>query len=169
MRRAGFLLGIVLWSGCSGTDLSPIGFVNKTQHSDAQLWAIWKAAQTHLSQQIDLNPLQQDFFGMPPQILAGDRRVWEIAPRQLLVARVPDISSAALYAASGINRPDPTGLIGCPQPCNVHYAPAYSFYTPPLSRYATSWEFNGNNFDLLLQYEFENHILNSLGYDMRWR
>jgi hypothetical protein len=74
-----------------------------------------------------------------------------------------------LYAAMGMQHTDPTGLIACPQPCNVHYAPAYSLYAQPATRYAASWEFSGNNFDFLMQYEFENQILNALGYDMRWR
>ena len=64
---------------------------------------------------------------------------------------------------------NPTGLIACPQPCNVSYAAAYSLYSQNVSRYAASWEFVGNNFDALVQYEFENHILQGLGYDMTWR
>jgi hypothetical protein len=60
-------------------------------------------------------------------------------------------------------------MIACPQLCNVHYAAAYSLYRPPLTSYAASWEFKGNNFSQLLEYEFENQILNALGYDMRWR
>ena len=55
------------------------------------------------------------------------------------------------------------------QPCNVSYAAAYSLYAQNVSRYAVSWEFAGNNFDALVQYEFENHILQALGYEMRWR
>jgi hypothetical protein len=74
----------------------------------------------------------------------------------------------ALYSY-GRQPADPTGLIACPQPCNVSYAAAYSLYTQNTSRYAASWEFAGNNFDALVQYEFENHILQALGYDMRWR
>jgi DNA-binding MarR family transcriptional regulator len=68
-----------------------------------------------------------------------------------------------------MQRADPTGLITCPQPCNVRYAPTYSLDSRPMSRYAASWEFSGNNFDFLLQYEFENQILSALGYDMQWR
>src|SRR5450631_368097 len=73
------------------------------------------------------------------------------------------------FASTGMNRPDPTGLIACPQPCNVNYAAAYSLYEQNSSRSAASWEFAGNNFDVLMQYEFENHILEQLGYAMRWR
>jgi len=36
-------------------------------------------------------------------------------------------------------------------------------------RYAASWEFSGNNFDVLVEYEFENQILNALRYDLKWR
>ena len=60
-------------------------------------------------------------------------------------------------------------MIACPSSCNVRYSTAYSFYQPELTKYAASWEFDGNNFEVLLEYEFENHILNALGYDMTWR
>jgi hypothetical protein len=166
----GLLLGIVLLNGC-GTDKPslPAGFVNRTEHSDAQLWALWQAAQQTLSQQIDLNPVERVLDGAPPQILPGDARVWNVSPHQLLVSSEPDVASAALLAATGMERANPTGLIACPQPCNVRYAPAYSLYSPPASRYAASWEFSAGNFDFLVQYEFENQILAALGYDMRWR
>jgi hypothetical protein len=51
----------------------------------------------------------------------------------------------------------------------VNYAPAYSEYAQPVSRYAASWESSESNFDFLVQYEFENQILHALGYDLRWR
>lgn len=166
-------LMVLLLEGCggvgAGANPSAVGFVNQTQHTDTELWALWKAAQQNLSQQIDLNPLQRTQSNVPPDILPGDPRVWNIQPQQLVVAARPDVSSAALLAATGTNRPDPTGLIACPQPCNVSYAAAYSLYGPNVSRYASSWEFAGNNFDALVQYEFENHILQALGYDMTWR
>jgi hypothetical protein len=38
-----------------------------------------------------------------------------------------------------------------------------------VTRYAASWEFQGDNFSLILQYEFENQILAELGYSLRWR
>jgi hypothetical protein len=172
MRRIlrGLLLGIVLLNGC-GTEkpLPPIGFVNQTQHSDTKLWTLWHAAQQDLSHQIDLNPMQRVLTDAPPQVLPGDWRVWNISPRQLSVSSQPDVSSAAFFASTGIDRSDPTGLIACPQPCNVHYAPAYSLYAQPTSRYAASWESSEDNFDFLVQYEFENQILNALGYDLQWR
>jgi|SRR5450432_135611 hypothetical protein len=153
----------------AGANPTAAGFVNQTQHTDAELWTLWTAAQQKLSQQIDMNPLQRTQSNVPPDILPGDPRVWSIQPQQLVVAARPDVASAALLAATGMNRPDPTGLIACPQPCNVSYAAAYSLYGPNVSRYAASWEFAGNNFDALVQYEFENHILQALGYDMTWR
>jgi hypothetical protein len=171
MRRQllALVMGIVLLAGC-GARMSPaVGFVNHTQHSDAQLWSLWKAAQQNLSQQIDLNPLQRTLGNAPPHLLPGDSRVSTVSPRQLVVSSQADVSSAVLYAATGTNRPDPTGLISCPAPCNVNYAAAYSLYSKPVSRYAASWEFSGNNFDVLVQYEFENQILDELGYDMTWR
>ena len=128
-------LMVLLLEGCGSGGAgaganSAAGFVNQTQHTDAELWALWKAAQQNLSQQIDLNPLQRTQSNVPPDILPGDPRVWNIQPQQLVVAARPDVSSAALLAATGASRPDPTGLIACPQPCNVSYAAAYSLYGP---------------------------------------
>ena len=163
------IMSCVLFSACGNGADADLGFVNETQHSDAQLWALWKAAQTNLSRQIDLNPLQRQFSSVAPDILRGDSRVLEVSPHQLVVSSQPDVPSAALYAATGTNHTDPTGLIVCPQPCNVSYAAAYSLYLRPASHYAASWEFAGNNFDALVQYEFENQILKALGYDMKWR
>ena len=159
----------VLFSGCGNGPDSDVGFINETQHSDAQLWNLWKAAQANLSQQIDLNPLQRQFSSVAPNIVPGDSRALNVSPHQLVVSSQPDVPSAALYAATGTNRPDPTGLIVCPQPCNVNYAAAYSLYSRPASHYAASWEFAENNFNALVQYEFENQILKALGYDMKWR
>jgi hypothetical protein len=117
-----------------------VGFVNQTQHTDRQLWAIWKTAQQNLNQQIDLNPLEQVFTGAAPNVLPGDARVWSVSPRQLVVAAQTDVSSAEFYAATGDQRSDPTSLIACPQPCNVYFAAAYSLFQKPTTRYAASWE-----------------------------
>jgi len=92
-----------------------------------------------------------------------------VVPHQPLVAARSDVSSSVLLAATGDYRADPAGLIACPHPCNVRHAPAYWFYQQPLTRYAASWEFDGDNFSVILQYEFENQILSNLGYDMKWR
>jgi hypothetical protein len=35
-----------------------------------------------------------------------------------------------------------------------------------LGIYAASWDGHPQNFDLILQYEFENQILSELGYDL---
>ena len=162
-------LMIVLLQGCRGANPPAVGFINQTQHTDSELWVLWQAAQQNLSQQIDMNPLQRTQSNVPARILPGDPRVWNVSPGQLRVAPQTDVSSAVLFAATGMNRPDPTGLIACPQPCNVSYTAAYSLYAQNASRYAASWEFAGNNFDALVRYEFENHILQGLGYDMTWR
>ncbi|MGC1435935.1 MAG: hypothetical protein WA847_08590 [Terriglobales bacterium] len=172
-KRAVFtvILTMVLL-GCGGSPHSPVaapGFVNQTKHSDADLQALWAEAQQSVAQQIDLNPLQQLSGKVSPETLPGDARALGVEPRQLLVAAEPDVSSEALFSATGKQRTNPTGLIACPQPCNVRYATAYSFYQPELTKYAASWEFKGDNFNVILEYEFENHILSALGYDMTWR
>src|SRR5262249_935867 len=106
---------------------------------------------------------------VPAVILPGDGRALSTPPHHLLVAAQPDVSAETLLVASGISRSDPTGLIACPPPCNVRFAPAYSPYRPASTQFAASWESAGDNFDLILQYEFENQILFTLGYDLRWR
>ena len=169
MRRPlrALVLTILLLEGCGGSN--PARFINQTRHSDAEWWALWKAAQQNLSQQIDLNPLQRTLAKVPAQMLPGDARVWNVQPWQLTVSSRLAVSSTALFTATGREPADPTGLIAYPQPCNVRYAAAYSLYTHNTSRYAASWEFAGNNFDALVQYDFESQILQALGYDMRWR
>jgi len=171
-RSAVMVIFTVVLLGCGGSPHSPVpavGFVNQTQHSDADLQAIWADAQRSVAQQIDLNPLQQLSNNVHPDTRPGDPRALTEEPHQLLVAGVPDVSPEALFAATGEHRADPTGMIACPQPCNVRYSTAYSFYEPELTKYAASWEFDGDNFDVILEYEFENHILNALGYNMTWR
>jgi len=165
-----FALLIVLW-GCGGgmPGPAPNGFINQTQHTDAELWAMWHQAQQSVAQSIDLNPLERSQTGAAAVTLPGDPHALQIMPHQLTVSAQPDVSSSTLLAATGDLRSDPTGLIACPQPCNVRYAAAYSAYHSPVTKYAASWEPQENNFSFLLEYEFENQILNELGYDMRWR
>jgi hypothetical protein len=156
--------------GCAGnkSQSAPVGFLNQTTHSDADLWTIWSLAQKSVANQINLNPVQQTVENAPPDILPGDSRSLSVMPHQLTVGPQPDISSAIL-AAAGIHRPDPTGMISCPQPCNVRYTTAYSRYDPAATIYASSWESSENNFRDILEYEFENQILFALGYEMTWR
>src|ERR1700731_3807566 len=89
--------------GCGGSPHSPAaaGFVNQTQHSDADLQAIWTAAQHSVAQKIDLNPLQRLSFNVPPDIRPGDLRALSQLPRQLTVAAEADVSSGVLFAATG--------------------------------------------------------------------
>lgn len=164
-----FLLGLTLL-GCGGQpNKLPLGFVNRTQHSDQDLQMIWKAAQQSLAHEIDLNPLQRSSSGAPAQILPGDVRALSVMPHQLQVSPETDVSASSLLAATGLQRTDPTGMIACPEPCNVRYAAAYSFYSRDLTRYAASWESQGESFTFVLEYEFENQILAALGYSLRWR
>jgi len=133
-----------------------------------RLNTIWSAAQQSVAKSIDLNPVQQTASNAPPDILPGDARALSVMPQQLTVTPEPDVSSAVLLAATGMRRADPTGMIACPQPCNVQYTTAYSRHSPEITRYAASWE-QTSSFNILLEYEFENQILFALGYDMTWR
>ena len=85
------------------------------------------------------------------------------------VSAEPDVTALDLLVATGMERSDPTGMIACPEPCNVRYAAAYSFYSRDLTRYAASWEEQGDSFSFVLEHEFENQILAALGYSLRWR
>ncbi|MGA8154152.1 MAG: hypothetical protein WB952_24610 [Terriglobales bacterium] len=172
--RLGRTLGVgwltIVLAGCGGgSNMRPAGFLNQTRHSDVYLWATWKTAQRTLATRIDLNPLQQSAENAAPVVLPGDSRALNINPQQLTVVSEPDVSSQAFLAATGKVRPDPTGMIVCPQPCDASYTPAYSLYRPELTKYAASWESVDSDFDTILEYEFENQILFALGYDMRWR
>jgi len=172
MKSILFAVGLAaVCLGCGGSPRSslPVGFVNQTQHSDADLRAIWAEAQQSVAQKIDLNPLQRLSNNVPPDTRPGDARALSVEPHQLSVTAEPDVSSELFFAATGEQRADPTGMIACPKPCNVRYSTAYSLYQPQLTSYAASWEFQGDNFSVILEYEFENHILSALGYDMTWR
>jgi hypothetical protein len=148
----------------------PVGFVNHSGHPDSELQTIWTAAQQSVATRIDLNPLErQTNPDAVENILPGDRRALKIQPRQVEVANEPDVKSSLLLSQTGVQRDDPTGLIACPKPCNVRFAAAYSWYGPSMTKYAQSWDGQGHNFDLILQYEFENQILFALNYEMKWR
>lgn len=169
-RSLGVSLLTAVLAGCvGGFNMRPIGFVNRTRHSNAYLWATWKTAQRSVASQVDLNPLQQSAENATPVTLPGDARALNVKPQQLTVASEPDVSSQILLAATGTFRPNPTGMIACPQPCDARYAAAYSLYRPELTKYAASWESLETDFDTILEYEFENQILFALGYDMHWR
>jgi hypothetical protein len=97
-------------------------------------------------------------------MLPGDAGI-ERNAHQRLVGHQPDVASSVLFAATGVQRPDPT--VACPQPCNVRFAAAYSSYPRQITKFAASWEFQGDNFSTILKYEFENQIL--AGCSLRWR
>lgn len=163
------LMLLLVLLGCGGRPDVPEGFVNQTQHSDAELWTIWKAAQETVAHDVDLNPLERSLAGAAADIRPGDARALSIVPHQLRVSAEPDVSASVLLAATGLERPDPTGMIACPQPCNVRYAAAYTLYPKDLTRYAASWEGQGASFTFVLEYEFENQILAALGYSLKRR
>ena len=166
--RTMLLAALLLGCGGNRNHTVPVGFVNQSKHSDTDLWTIWSLAQRSIASQMNLNPVQQTVEGAPPVILSGDSRSLSVVPYQLTVAPQADVSSSVL-AAAGIQRPNPTGMIACPPPCNVRYTTAYSRYEPAATIYASSWESSDNSFRSVLEYEFENQILFALGYDMTWR
>ncbi len=163
---AAFLL-VALLTGC-GTG-RPVGFVNETAtHSDAQLMELWHQAQQALSQQIYLNPIQHIRYGTPEDLLPGDSRALNFKPRMITVQVIADLTSAQLLIY-GVDLPAPTGMIVCPQPCDGRVGMAFSTPAKYRTDIAASWEHNEPDWDFLVVYEFENHILYGLGYDMSWR
>lgn len=168
MGRGASVVFLFFLLGCGNTARPPVGFVNHTKHSDADLLRIWSAAQNALASGIDLNPVQSA-GGTAPDMLPGDPRALGVQPHQLAVSAEADVSSAALAMTTGLQRANPTGLIPCPQNCKVRYTSAYSLYGPSSVTYASSWEFSESNFRDILEYEFENQILFALGYDVSWR
>jgi hypothetical protein len=165
-RTALFVL-VVLLMGCGAA--RPFGFVNETAfHSDAQLMELWHLAQHNLSQQIYLNPIEHVLYGTPEVLLSGDSRALNFNPRMITVQVYPDLTAAQLLAY-GVERPAPTGMIVCPQPCDGRVGPAFSTPAKYFTRVAASWESNDPEWTLIIVYEFENHILYGLGYDTSWR
>lgn len=158
--------------GCSTSyNELPVGFVNLTRKStNAYLMVRWRNAQHTIATRIDVNPIGRQ-HGQPPQYLPGDVRAYRVEPRQIAVQSVPDISSQDLFAASGVVKPDPTGFILCPAPCNVGYDSSYTSFSRRYIAYAASWEYASDPqiFDQILEYEFESQILYRLGYDVRER
>jgi hypothetical protein len=171
LRRLLVLLACLCLAGCGGGFPGglPTGFLNKTQHSDAELWAIWKTAQQDLAQEVDLNPLQQSLYDTPVDIRPGDARALNAMPHQLLVAAQQDVTSSVLFGATGVQRADPTGLIACPAPCNVRFAAAYSLYPRQITKYSASWEFQGDNFSRFLNMSSRTRFWLSWDTSLRWR
>jgi hypothetical protein len=64
------LILMLVLAGCGGglPITVPVGFINHTQHSDADLEALWKRAQQTLAQEVDLNPLQRIGSNVPADI-----------------------------------------------------------------------------------------------------
>ena len=103
-------VSVVTIAGCGGQLVGTVtaaGFINHTQHSNTQLSALWSAAQQTLSQQVDLNPLEREFYNVAPNILPGDARVWRGSPRQIQVESQADVSLPVLQQATGICAPIP--------------------------------------------------------------
>jgi hypothetical protein len=164
-----FVLGLGLLGGGGLPNGLPVGLDNQTKHSDAELWAVWKAAQESLAQEVDLNPLQRSSSGAPADIRPGTHGLLKSCLTTLKVSAEPDVTALDRLVATGMERSDPTAMIACPESCHVRYAAAYSFYSRDLTRYAASWEERGDSFSFVLEYEFENQILAALGYSLRWR
>jgi hypothetical protein len=161
------LLLIVLLTGCGATP--PIGFRNETAlHSDAQLMDLWHQAQQNVSQQVYLNPVQHVLYGAPEVLRPGDSRALKFNPRMITVQVVADLTSAQL-SVYGVYLPAPTGMIVCPQPCDQGVAMAFSSPPRRSTHVAASREHNESEWDYIVVYEFENHILYGLGYDISWR
>ncbi|MGB7586516.1 MAG: hypothetical protein WBM11_16870 [Terriglobales bacterium] len=129
---------------------------------------LWHQAQQDLSRQIYLNPIQHILYGTPKDLLPGDSRALSFSPRMITVQVAPDLTSAQLLAY-GMDLPAPTGLIICPQPCDQRVAMAFSDPARYRTQVAASREHNEPEWDYIVVYEFESHILYGLGYDVSWR
>src|SRR5579872_740727 len=71
-QTARFLVLLGVLTGCGGVPgEGPVGFINQTQHNDADLWTIWQAAQASVAKQVNLNPVQQSQAGATAQTLPG--------------------------------------------------------------------------------------------------
>jgi hypothetical protein len=161
------LLLVVLLAGCGAA--RPVGFVNETaSHSDAQLMELWHQAQQDLSRQVYLNPIQHNLYGTHEDLLPGDSRALNSNPRMITVEVFPDLTSAQLLVY-GVARPEPTGMIVCPEPCDGRVAAAFSTPAKYRTHVAASWEHTEFDWDFIIVYEFETHILYRLGYDTSWR
>jgi hypothetical protein len=143
--------------GCGGQpNALPVGFVNQTKHSDADLWMVWKAAQESLEQEVDLNPLQRSSSGAGADIRPGDPRALEVMPHQLRVSAEPDVSASALLAATGLERSDPTGMIACSGPATSAMPPPIPSTAGDLTQYAASWEDGGDSFTFVLEWSMSS-------------
>jgi hypothetical protein len=155
---AALFLLVALLTSC-GT-ARPVGFVNETAfHSDAQLMKLWHQAQQDLSQQVYLNPVQHILYGTPEDLLPGDSRALKFNPRMITVKVIADLTSTQLLAY-GMN---------LPQPCDQRVGMAFSNPAQYRTHAAASWEHNEPEWDYIIVYEFENHILYGLGYEIPWR
>jgi hypothetical protein len=164
---AALFLLVTLLTSC-GT-ARPVGIVNETAfHSDAQLMKLWHQAQQNVSQQVYLNPVQHILYGTPEDLLPGDSRALKFNPRMVTVKVIADLTSAQLLVY-GMNLPAPTGMIVCPQPCDQRVGMAFSNPAQYRTHAAASWERNEPEWDYIIVYEFENHILYGLGYKIPWR
>lgn len=166
--------------GCGGVSSSlpgnsqSAGFVNHTKkHNMEYLWQKWAEAQQSIASEIWLNPIE---VNVPKHMLPGDTRAYQIQPQQIVIEGRPDLSPDEYFSVYGVWRADPTGEIRCPQPCDVIAAWGYSLWGnrsgAPCIHYAQSWEeLPGQepNFDKIMKWEMENHILAALGYDMSHR
>lgn len=148
------------------------GLINQTQlHSGQQLQAIWTKAQQNLATKpIAINPSEH---ALHPEIairyLPADPRALTTQPKSVTIASVSDVSSAQLQSLTGAQRLDPTGLVPCDTQHGTVYAPACTDTSRYLTQFAASWEADEPNFEFIVEFEMENHILSALGYDLEWR
>ena len=95
--------------GCGGgaSDVLPIGFVNQTQHSAAELWTIWRSAQQSLARKVDLNPLQRSDPGAIADLRPGDSRALHEAHRASVDEHMLDLDVGELVGDDVRHRASP--------------------------------------------------------------
>jgi hypothetical protein len=158
---AGVLIIVAACGGQPAQRPDESGFINQTNGAATSndLKGLWqRAQQTLATQTIALNPVTAEFQNVAVVYVAADPRAYQVAPNGVTVTAVPDIPVSALPSVfKDKGYVDPTGVIRCS--CPTGYCHAYTnnqqvwvAQSMALNDGATGWE-------------FQNIILNRLGYD----
>ena len=159
----------LFFCGCGAVpDSSPpdatVLFINETSASNSALMQQWTTAQQNIAvKPSDMNPVTRLLVpGTPAVTIQQDPRALTVLPRGLKVVAVPDISISQLVLRDPAwgRQSDPSGVIDCGAKLLAHSCVDIQANTV----YSAS-----SLIPQALEWEFENVILNSLGYDVSGR